>query len=238
VDYNYIRFYGLDLAEGREFSKEFATDRRGAYIVNESFVNEVGWQSPLGKEIGVDSLGSVIGVVRDFNFNSLHHKTQPLVLSVQDWGFSEMSVRIAANDMQQTISQMEIIWNELVTDYPFQYSFLDDHFAHLYQSDKQVSQVITIVATLAIVIACLGLFGLASIATAQRSKEMGVRKVLGASIAELLVLLTKGFAYRVEIEFDLFVLAGALAMLIALLTVSYHAMQTASVNPVKALRYE
>ncbi|MCG8604873.1 ABC transporter permease, partial [bacterium] len=267
VDYNYMSFYGLDLLQGREFSEEFSTDERWAYIVNESFVKELGWQSPLGKEIGLsgrDSLGSVIGVVRDFNFNSLHHKIQPLVLSVQGWGFSEMSVRISVEDMQQTIRQIERVWNELVTDYPFQYSFLDDHFAHLYQSDKQVSQVITIVAALAIVIACLGLFGLTSITTAQRTKEMGVRKVLGASIGELLVLLTKGFAklvliafliaspityfvmqdwlhgfaYRAEVGFELFVLAGSLAMLIALLTVSYHAIQTASANPVKALRYE
>ena len=267
VDYNYLSFYGLDLVAGREFSEAFSTDRGSAYIINESMAEEIGWKDPLGKRMGVsweDSLGTVIGVVKDFNFNSLHHKIQPIALSVQGWGFSEMSVRVDEADMNQTLQDIEEIWNTHVTDRPFRSSFLDDHFTQLYASDQQVSRVVGAIALLAIVIACLGLFGLALFTTQERTKEIGIRKALGASIPGLVYLLTKrftqlvliafalavpvtyvlmdswlqNFAYHIDVDVAVFLFAGVLSLLIAFVTVSYHAITTARANPVKALRYE
>ncbi|MGH7493655.1 MAG: ABC transporter permease [bacterium] len=264
---NFIEFYGLEIVAGRTFSEKIPTDKRFAYIVNEALVKDLGWKEPLGKDFGVsweDTLGTVIGVVKDFNFNSLHHKIQPLYLSSQNWGYDEMSVKISPQNYAAALSHLEKKWNELVPDRPFQYIFLDEHFAALYLSDKQVSQIVGIIAGLAIFTACLGLFGLASITTAQRTKEVGIRKVLGASVSGLIILLARNFAllvsiafliaapvayfvmkkwlenfvYRVDLGWWVFALAGGSALLIALLTVSTQAIKAALGNPVEALRYE
>jgi putative ABC transport system permease protein len=264
---NFIEFYGLQIVAGRAFSEQIPTDKRFAYIVNEALVKELGWKEPLGKSFGVsweDTLGTVIGVVKDFNFNSLHHKIQPLYISSQNWGYNEMSVKISPQNVAAALSHLEKKWNELVPDRPFRYIFLDEHFAALYLSDQQVSQIVGIIAGLAIFTACLGLFGLASITTEQRTKEIGIRKVLGASVNSLIALLIQNFArlvlvaffiaapaayfimnswlqnfvYRVDLGWWIFVLAGGMALLIALLTVSAQAIKAALANPVEALRYE
>ncbi len=264
---NFIEFYGLEIVAGRAFSEEIPTDKRFAYIVNEALVKDLGWDEPLGKQFGVsweDTLGTVIGVVKDFNFNSLHHKIQPLYISSQNWGYDEMSVKISPQNYAAALGHLEKIWNEHVPDRPFQYVFLDDHFAALYLSDKQVSQIVGVIAGLAIFTACLGLFGLAAITTEQRTKEIGIRKLLGASLSNLIVLLAQNFArlvllafliaapvayfimqnwlqnfvYRIDIGWWVFLLAGGSALMIALATVSAHAIKAALANPVEALRYE
>jgi putative ABC transport system permease protein len=264
---NFIEFYGLEMIAGRAFSEEIPTDKRFAYIVNEALVKDLGWDDAIGKQFGVsweDTLGTVIGVVKDFNFNSLHHKIQPLYISSQTWGYDEMSVKISPQNYAAALTHLEKIWNEHVPDRPFQYIFLDEHFAMLYLSDKQVSQIVGVIAGLAIFTACLGLFGLAAITTEQRTKEIGIRKVLGASLSNLIALLVKNFArlviiaflvaapvayfimqnwlqnfvYRVEIGWWVFALAGGTALLIALLTVSTQAIKAALANPVESLRYE
>lgn len=264
---NFIEFYGLEMVAGRAFSEQIPTDKRFAYIVNEALVKDLGWDEPIGKQFGVsweDTLGTVIGVVKDFNFNSLHYKIQPLYMSSQNWGYDEMSVKISPQNVSAALKHLEKIWNEHVPDRPFQYIFLDEHFAALYLSDKQVSQIVGIIAGLAIFTACLGLFGLAAITTEQRTKEIGIRKVLGASLPNLIALLAQNFArlvlfafliaapvayiimqswlqnfvYRVEIGWWVFLLAGGSALVIALATVSAHAIKAALANPVEALRYE
>lgn len=269
VDFNYLSFYEIELASGREFRKDFASDRRGqSFVVNEAFVRDLGWEKPLNKGIKmawVDTLGSVIGVMKDFNYNSLHHKIQPLVMSVQpNWSFNEISLRVSTQDVQNTLREVKQVWDTFVPDRPFNYEFLDEHFTQLYRSDRQISQVAAVVAALAIITACLGLFGLATIIMRQRIKEIGVRKVLGATMTSLLALLTKefvrlvflanlvgapiawlvinhwlqDFAYRISIGWLVFVVAGGLALVIALLTVSTQALRAATANPVEALRYE
>jgi putative ABC transport system permease protein len=267
VDFNFLSFYGIELIEGREFSKDFPTDSGQAFVVNEALAREMGWDEPVGKRMAFgsnDSMGTVIGLVSDFNYNSLHHKIEPLAMSVQDYGYNELSVRVEGAAISDAIEHIESVWNELVPDRPFQYNFLDDHFAELYKSDQQVMQVVGLLALLAVFIACLGLFGLASITADHRIKEMGIRKVMGASVTELTVLMVRGFvglvfaaflvatplayflmrrwlesfAFHIEIDILIFIYAGILAMVIAVLTVGHRAIATARANPVHALRYE
>ncbi|MEZ4699092.1 MAG: FtsX-like permease family protein [Rhodothermales bacterium] len=267
VDYNYLDFYGMDLKEGRWFSEERGTDLGRARVVNEAMVAEMGWTHPLGMRIGFggdDTLGTVIGVARDFNFNSLHNKVEPLAMSVQDFGYDEASIRIDPAMAREAITAVERIWTASVTDRPFDYSFLDEHLSELYRTDQQVSEVVAIVAGFAIFIACLGLFGLAAVTTEQRTKEIGIRKALGATIPQLLMLLSKEYLrlvavafviaspiafvlmrswlaeypYRIDIGFGVFVLAGVLTLVIALGTISYRSLAAARSNPVDTLRYE
>ncbi len=267
VDYNYLEFYGIQIKEGRWFSEERGTDFGSARVVNEAMVAEMGWTDPLGKQIGFggdDTLGTVIGVASDFNFNSLHHHVEPLAMSVQDFGYSETSVRIDHESAEAGIAAVENIWREIVTDRPFEYTFLDNHMDELYRADQQVSTVISAITGLAILIACLGLFGLAAITTEQRTKELGIRKALGSSVIQIFVLLSYEFTrlvmfafvvatpityfvmkawldkypYHVDIGASVFLFSGILTLLIALATVSYRAIKAARMNPIEALRYE
>ena len=267
VDYNYLSFYDIELKEGRWFSEERGTDIGSARVVNEALVAELGWTDPIGKSIGFsgdDTLGTVIGVARDFNFNSLHHQVEPLAMSVQDFGYNEASIRMEPTQVEAGIEATRRIWNEIVTDRPFEYTFLDDHLGELYRADQQVSVVVSAITALAILIACLGLFGLAAITTEQRKKEIGIRKALGASVSQLIVLLSvdfarlvvisfliaapltffamrswlAGYAYRIELGIGVFIFAGILTLLIALATVSYRAIKAAFTDPVETLRCE
>lgn len=270
VDYDYLDVYGIKLKEGRSFSKEYATDDGLAFVVNEAFVKELGFEDPIGQKVGHgwypnDSLGSIIGVTEDFNFNSLHYKVNTLSMVIHSqWGFSEMSVKINGKNVEAALDEIENVYGEFVTDYPLQYEFLDDHFEELYKSDQQMGSVITIIAILSIFIGCMGLFGLASISIRRRIKEIGIRKVMGASVKELMILLSKGFAtmilisfviatpitfvfmsgwlenfaYRIDINPLLFLVGGATALLIALGTISFHVIKAVRANPVSSLRYE
>ena len=203
-------------------------------------------------------------MVKDFNFNSLHYKINTLQLSVHpDWGYDEMSVKIDGQRAEEAIAYVKKIWGDHVR-YPFDYSFLDEHFEKLYRTDKQMSSVVAIMAVLAILISCMGLFGLAAITTSRKIKEIGIRKVLGATEAQITVLLSRnftfllivsfviaspvtyllllkwleGFAYRITINPLLFLLGSFIALSIALLTISYHTIRSSRKNPVDSLRYE
>jgi putative ABC transport system permease protein len=269
VDYEYLDVYGIKLKEGRGFSKDIATDKDMAFIINESFAKELGIKEILGTKAGHnwyhnDTLGTIIGVAKDFNFNSLHYKINTLQMSVHpEWGYDEMSVKIDGAHYEEAIAYVKDLWSKHIT-YPFDYSFLDSHFEKLYQSDKQMSAVVTIMAGLAILISCMGLFGLAAITTVRKTKEIGIRKVLGASETQITVLLSKnfatliaisfvlaspvtywlllkwldGFAYRVSINPLLFLLGGLIALAVALGTISYHTIRSARTNPVDSLKYE
>jgi putative ABC transport system permease protein len=270
VDYDYLTVYGMQLKEGRNFSKDFATDNGRAFIINESFAKELGLKETVGTQAGHswyknDSLGTIIGVVKDFNFNSLHYKVNTLEMVVHpDRGYDEMSVKIDGAHVEEAIAFVKDTWNKQVTTYPFDYSFLDSHFELLYRSDQQMSSVVTIMASLAILISCMGLFGLAAITTEKKTKEIGIRKVLGATESQITILLSKNFAlliaisfvavspvtywllhnwlnnfaYRININPIVFLIGGVLSLMIALATISYHTLRSAKANPVKALRYE
>lgn len=270
VDYDYLNVYGLKVKEGRGFSKDIPTDRGMAFVINESLAKELKLKETIGTKAGHgwyhdDSLGTIIGVVKDFNFNSLHYKVNTLELVVHpEWGYSEMSVKIEKGRTEEGIAAVKKVWDELVPSYPFDYSFLDSHFDELYRSDKQMSSVVAIMAALAILISCIGLFGLAAITIEKKTKEIGVRKVLGATETQITILLSRNFAmlialaflivspityyglhrwlesfaYRININLLLFAAGGFLALLIGLLTISYHTLRSARANPVKALRYE
>jgi putative ABC transport system permease protein len=269
VDYEYLDVYGIKLKDGRAFSKDVVTDKDMAFIINESFAKELGIKEIIGTEAGHswyhnDSLGTIIGVTKDFNFNSLHYKINTLQMSVHpEWGYDEMSVKVDAAHAEEAIAFVKKLWDEHIS-YPFDYSFLDDHFQKLYRTDQQMSSVVAIMAGLAILISCMGLFGLAAITTARKIKEIGIRKVLGATETQITVLLSRNFtmlliisfivaspvtywlllkwlesfAYRITINPVLFLLGGLVALTIALLTISYHTIRSARSNPVDSLRYE
>jgi putative ABC transport system permease protein len=274
VDPDYLSLYKIKLIAGRNFTNS-AADNAKTYIINQSLAREILKEEPtltieslIGKRFGfsgMDSLSTIVGVSEDFNFNSLHHKVETLCLFNQkDWSYSEMSVRIKGKDMKQGIAAIQSTWHKQVPDQPFTYSFLDEHFASLYRADSQVSEIVGILAALAIFISCLGLFGLASYSAERRIKEIGVRKVMGASVAGIVGLLSRDFlklvlvsiliatpvawyavstwlsdfAYRIEIAWWMFVLAGILAIAVAMVTISFQSIKAALTNPVKSLRAE
>lgn len=270
VDYDFLKVYGIEVKEGRGFSKNVASDNGMAFVINETFAKELALGETVGAPAGhgwydKDSLGSIIGVVKDFNFNSLHYKVNTLSMVVHpDWGYDEMTIKLAAGRTEEGLALAKKIWEKHVPGYPFDYTFLDQHFAVLYSSDKQMGAVVSIMAGLAIIISCVGLFGLAAITTEKKTKEIGIRKSLGATETQITVLLSKNFtwliilsfvivspltfillrtwlqnfAYRVNINPLLFLAGGAIALIIALLTISFHTIRSARANPVKALRYE
>lgn len=270
VDFDYLKVYGIDVIEGRGFSKDVPTDKAMAFVINESFAKELGIDDIVGTPAGHgwyhnDTLGSIIGVVKDFNFNSLHYKVNTLEMVVHpDWGYDEMSVKLDKAHIAEGIATVKETWEKLVPNFPFDYSFLDEHFEVLYRSDEQMGSVVTIMAGLAILISCMGLFGLAAITTEKKTKEIGIRKALGASEGQITVLLSRNFAllilvsfiivspvtwimlskwlesfaYRIGVNPLMFLLGGIIALTIAMATISYHTIKSARANPVKALRYE
>jgi putative ABC transport system permease protein len=219
----------------------------------------------LGKNFGFDSSGTIVGIAKDFNFNSLHYKIETMFMYNQkDWGYSNISVKINGDKAKDAIAFIQSVWDKDCTGHPFTYQFLDDHFADVYRADSQVSSIVGILAGLAIVISCLGLFGLASYSAERRIKEVGIRKVLGASVQNIVGMLSKDFlkyvliaaliacpvawfsvhkwlqdyAYRINISGWTFLLIVFVALIIAFITVSFQAIKAAVANPVKSLRTE
>jgi putative ABC transport system permease protein len=271
VDNNYLNFYKMKLVAGDYFSTNKAVNGR-QYIINEAMAKELLKDHPkaqfstlIGDKFGIDSLGTIVGVAKDFNFNSLHYKIEPVVLFSQNqWGFRDVSVKINGGQTSAALALIKSKWQSLYPDYPFEYQFLDDHFNEVYKADNQVTQIVGILAGLTIFISCLGLFGLASYSAEKRVKEIGVRKVLGASVQNIVLLLASNFlllvfiaiviavpiawymiyewlqdfAYRIDIQWWVFVLAGAAAVTIAFATVSFQSIKAAVANPVKSLRSE
>jgi putative ABC transport system permease protein len=263
-DFNFVELFGLELVAGRTFDRTIPSDLNNAYLVNESAVRAIGWtpEGALGKVFG--NRGKVIGVVKDFNFRSLRHDVHPLAINVMPRMFQQISIRIRPDGIPSTISFLESAWSKVNPGFPFEYYFCDTEFDKLYKSDERLQTVFSYFSFLAIFIACLGLFGLSLFTAQRRTKEIGIRKVLGASVAGIIGLLLQGllklvliaslfawpvayfamqswlrdFAYRIDIGWWVFVLAGGLTLFIALLTVSAHALKAALANPVEALRYE
>ena len=266
ADYDFFDTYQIPFASGRNFSKSVKTDDSLAFILNEAAVKMIGWQNEeaVGKDFQYGGTrGKVIGVVKDFHFESLHEPIVPVVF-FPSRGYGRISVKIAGNDMQQGIAHVEEVWKSFLPHWPFEYQFLTLRYQQLYESEKKQGQLFTVFSGLAIFIACLGLFGLATFNTLQRVKEIGIRKVMGASVTHILTLLSKeivilvlianvvawptawyfmgkwldGFAYKIDLPLIVFVLSTVTAVFIALITVSSQTIKTALTNPAKTLRYE
>jgi ABC-type antimicrobial peptide transport system permease subunit len=265
VGYDFVKTMKLGLKEGRDFSKNFGTDSAG-YMLNETAVKKIGYQNPVGQTISWGNRqGKVIGVLRDFHFNSLHEAIEPLIIRLDNnWNWGTILVRTKAGKTQEAITGLEKICKALNPKFPFTYQFSDQEYARLYKSEQVVSKLSNFFAFLAIFISCLGLFGLATFTSEQRTKEIGVRKVLGASVSDIVSLLSTNFlkpvaiamliafpvawyamnywlldfAYKIDIEWWMFAIVGLLTIGIALLTVSYQSIKSAIVNPVKSLRTE
>ena len=269
IDYDYIKTLGMQVIKGRNFSKEFGSDS-SAIIINETTAKIIGYKDPIGKQLfrAVDQQGhtgayTIIGVVRNFNFETLHHEVGPLAFELsRGGGFA--SFKVGTDNINQLIAKIQSKWKSMAPGEPFSHRFLDDSFDEMYRSEQRVGKIALVFSVLAIFIACLGLFGLATFIAEQRTKEIGIRKVLGASVQGIVQMLSKDFmklvaiyfviaaptawyfmnkwlqdfAYRINISWWIFVAAGLAALLIALVTVSFQAIRAAITNPVKSLRTE
>jgi putative ABC transport system permease protein len=264
VDFDYLKTFDMKLAQGRFFSQDFATDANEAIILNEAAVKALGLQNPLGQEIQYMGNRRIVGIIKDFNFYSLHQPIQPMVLIVAPFWHHSLYIKIRGSKPMEAIQSIERTIKQAVPDYPFVYNFLDDNLNRLYKTEHNVGKILMTFSFLAIFISCLGIFGLIAYVAERRTKEIGIRKTLGASVAGVMTLLTKdfakwiiaanifawpiawytmnkwlqNFAYRIEMSWWMFALAGALALLIAFLAVSWQAVRAATANPIEALRYE
>ncbi len=270
VDYEYADIFDIKMVQGRYFAQEFPTDAASAFVVNEAAVAYMGLQAPLGQKIHCplpfdkDRNGLIVGVVKDFHFRSLHEEIQPLILAVAPGWFTDMYVRMYPNNLKETVGYIESTLKELAPDFPLNYTFLNEDIDRLYKEDRRIGSLVRYGAALAVLIAGLGLFGLASFTAEQRTKEIGVRKVLGASVGEIVYLLTrefsrwvflanliawplaylaanawlKNFAFRIDVKIVMFLLIGLATLALALLSVSYQSVRAAQANPVDSLRYE
>lgn len=268
IDYDFIKVYGLDLVAGRTFSREYGTDQAEAFIINESAVKQFKWGSPaqaIGKQLELEGkLGKVVGVVKDFHMESLQQPIESIVLDIDPSVLSMLSVKVKNQHIPQTLSFIAKQWEGFFPQKVFEYDFLDRDLARLYERDQRLGNIVAYFAGLALFISCLGLYGLVVLVTQQRVREVGIRKVLGASVTSIVALFSrdflklvlvailiaspiawyamngwlKDFAYRVDIEWWIFVAAGLLVVLIALLTVCFQSIKAALMNPVNSLRSE
>ncbi|MCZ6635892.1 MAG: ABC transporter permease, partial [bacterium] len=270
ADESFFDTLGIPLLAGRTFSPEVERDRTHAYILNETAVKSLGWtvQNAVGKRFGrarsdEDAKGTVIGVVQDFHYASLREKIAPAAFAYRQWFYDFLALRI--QDFETTRPFLKKTWKSFMPpDKPFSATFLNDEINQVYEAERRFGKTATAFSTLAVFLACLGLFGLASFTAEMRTREFGIRKVLGASVPGLVLLLSReftrlvlfanllawplayyamnqwlqGFAYRIDLSLGAFLIGGLLALLIALLTVSYQALKAATTNPIDTLRYE
>ncbi len=275
VDLDFIKTMKMQLVAGRDFQQsDFAlmdtnnnnTNYQQPYIINETLAKKIGWQpqNAIGRTIENRAKGPIVGVVKDFNFSSLHDPIGPLLIFLgRDFSRTFM-VRIGGNNMRATLGRLEAMWKQRIPDRPFNYHFLDEDYDKLYLSEQRTSALFSVAAGLAIVLACLGLFGLAAFTTVQRTKEIGIRRVLGANVSGITILVAKNFlqligiailiaaplawwagnkwlqdfAFRIPVHLYVFVITALITIFIALCTVGYHSVRAALMNPVKSLRAE
>jgi putative ABC transport system permease protein len=267
IDYNYLKTFGLGIAQGRALSPGHKTDSLEGYLVNETFVKDLMLEDPIGTSIqAMDGHppGRIVGVVKDFHYRSLRQKIEPLILRIDPRNMWCMSVKFSQGNLSDHLATVEKEWKKLVPDYPFTYEFLDETIERQYKADQNTGVLLTGFSGLAILIACMGLLGLTAFMTEQRRKEIGVRKVLGASVSNIVVLLSKDFsklvviaflvvmplawyavnqwledfAYKVEVSPLIYISAGMLITLIAWLSIAYQSVKAAIVNPSDTLRNE
>ena len=268
IDYDYIKTLGIKIKEGRNFSRDFGTDS-SSIILNEAAVKQLGYKNPVGQKIYTwikdDKIVAydIIGVVKNFNYESLRQNIGPLCM-ILGRNYDNVTFKINAANTVSIINKAESIWESMVPGMTFSYKFMDESFDEVYKAERRVGIIALSFSALAIIVACLGLFGLATFLAEQKTKEIGIRKVLGASIPSILLMLCKefikwiivanliafpvayyfmnkwlqDFAYRINIDWWLFVFSGCIALVVALLTISFQAIKAATANPIKSLRYE
>ena len=275
VDLDFTKTMKMQLLAGRDFQQsDFAlmdtsnnnANYRDAYIINEALAKKIDWtpQQAINKTIEKSNAGAVVGVVKDFNFESLHEPVKPLLIFLSRDLVRTFIIRVSGTDMQPTLGRLEMLWKQRVTHRPFEYHFLDEDYNRLYLSEQRSSALFSLAAGLAILLACLGLFGLAAFTTVQRTKEIGIRRVLGANINSIILLIAKNFlglvgiailisvpaawyagnkwlqdfAFRIPVQAWVFIVTGITTIIIALATVSFHSVKSALINPVKSLKAE
>ena len=275
VDFDFFETLEDRIVEGRSFSKEFGMDSVSSFILNETAVKDIGWKDPIGKWFQTSTLdpetdnwktrrGIVVGVAEDFHFESVHNTIQPVCFFVDNYWINWMAVKIADTDTQATLDYLESEFHKVDPTTPFEYSFYEDEIASLYTTEKQFLRLFVIFALLAIMIASLGILGLASFSVEQRTREIGIRKVSGSSVRRIILLISKEFAilvllanllawpvawyfmrnwlmdfpYRIKLGVHLFVLSALLALVIAMFTVFFQGWRAANLNPSEALRHE
>jgi putative ABC transport system permease protein len=266
VDYDYFNVYDMEVVKGRVFSEDFSTDKVQAVVINETAARNLGWEEPVGRRIYSQGREfAVIGMIKDFHFQSLHRKIDPLVfLFYEGRGIDYFSIKVSPSHIPSTIGFIEEKWRSFSPEFPFQYAFLDERVDGIYKAEQRLGRSFNIFTFIALSIACMGLIGLASFISEQKRKEIGIRKVLGADIQSIIALLAReyvkcvvvaaliawpigyfamsrwlqNFAYRTSIGIEIFILSGLLAFVFALLTVSYQSVKAAVANPADSLRYE
>ena len=271
IDHDFFPTLGMEVVKGRNFSPEFGTDSSSAVIINETAARRYGWENPVGKTIRAPSdeimkweSFTVVGVVKDFHRTSLHSVIAPQLIGNDPDRFDELAIRIAPENTDATLNLLREKWKEIDPQRPLDFFFLDSHLDSQYGAEERLSDILSVFSAFAIFIACLGLFGMASFAAEQRTKEIGIRKVLGASVPGVVVLLSKdflkliavanlmawplvyfgmhqwlqNFAYKTGINIWIFLFTGVVAMGIALATVSYQSIKAAFLDPIKAIKYE
>lgn len=264
VDFDFIETMGIEMIEGRAFSKSFPGDASQAFLVNEEMVKLMGTTSVVGKNFSfLRRTGTIVGVMKNFHHRSLASKIEPLVFLLEPKPY-HLVVRLQAGNIPAAIESIKSLWQKINPQFPFVYAFLDEDFAEMYRADRQMSSIFSYAATLAIVIACIGLIALVSFTSERRTKEIGIRKVLGASVSGIVKLLSKefiilvaisnliawplayygankwlqNFAYHIELNLLYFAISGLLALSIAVVVVSFQSLQIAITNPIESLRYE
>jgi putative ABC transport system permease protein len=265
VGYDFTETFNMKIVKGRSFSREYASDEEDAVVINETAEKIIGIEDPVGKQlIFGESPVTIIGVVKDYHFKSMHSEIEPLILAIVPSLYRYVFVKLEAGKMPKALTGIENTWKRLFPDTPFEYHFLDEAYDKLYRSEQRMGTLFNYFTILAVLISCLGLLGLASFMAEKRTKEIGIRKILGASITGIVILLNRqftkwvlianiiawpiayyvmsrwlqGFAYRIKLDIWTFVLAAATALAIAAVTVSYQSIKAALTDPADSLRYE
>lgn len=266
VDYDYFDTYGIDIVEGRAFSRNFGTDSTQAFMINREAVRILGWEFPIGKQVkAFNKKGTIVGITENFNFLSLHQTIPPIIFAMDNSLIFNVSIKLTPeSNIPATVAQIKNSWNELLPNTPFDYSFVNEQFDALYKADQRMGTVFILFASLAILIACLGLFSLSSFIATKKRKEVSIRKILGATISSILLSFYKNygklvitacliavpvpyfflknwlqqFAFKTAISFWVFLIAVVAVLCIALVTVSYESIKTAISNPVDTLKNE
>lgn len=264
VDQDFIRTLKIELLKGEFFSNNISSNGPVVYVLNELAVKKIGWDDPIGKRFDIIGKGVVIGVIKDFNFKSLHNELKPLALTYYPEEFDNLMIKISSENIPNTLDFLKKKWESLFPQYPFEFTFLNDDFQKMYKKETTISLIITYISLMALFVSCIGLFGLVLFTIDSRIKEIGLRKVAGSTTSRIVIMLNlefikwilvsfiiacpiiiysmhkwlQNFAYRINLSWWIFALAGVITIIISLLTVSWHTWNTATKNPVDCLKHE